>query len=177
MTNKLIKQLKESAIKDIIESSDKQYAARIHSKVVPEHMLRKHMKGLLTNGRIFDTAKLTLQKGKYNKCILDVVTLWAKSERLKVVKGFRLDGELWNPHHWLWNPTTGELIETATAAKAYFGEVVDDGSVYMLLNPYFPPTDVRAVTMTDLELKQARQDIQKHLIETNLLPVKGGSGN
>jgi len=170
MNKEQINQLKTSAIRDIVGSSDKQFAEKIQNKVVPEHMLRIHVEGLLANGRIFDTDKIIIRKGKYNKCILDVVIIWAKSNNLKIVAGFRLDGQLWNPHHWLWNSTTDELIETTTAANAYFGKVLDDGMASMIMLPYYPPTDIRAVTMTDSELNQARQDIKRHLIHNNLLP-------
>jgi TPR repeat protein len=131
--------------------------------MVPLYEPASHVQWMLEEGRTFDSTKLRLDKGDPNFCHQNVVKLWAKSEELQICKGYGLDGELWHQHSWLWNPSTGEMIETTAPFDKYFGSVLNDFQTLQFVTDLVPEANDVVTELADNAFKTARQDLQKHI--------------
>jgi hypothetical protein len=118
---------KPSYVKNITKLSNilKPYGGE---KIMPLVEPKNLLEWLVKDGRFFDTTKLKLKKGEKNRCHSNSAKLWAKNKDLQLVNGCTLDkgSDLWVEHTWLWNPLTGELIETTNRRHIYFGVVLNE---------------------------------------------------
>ena len=149
----------------------------------PQPEAEEQVKGLINEGRIFDASKLRFQLGKIGGCHENSFRTWAETVELQLVRGYALDGEYWNQHSWLWNPGTGEMIETTLQYEKYFG-VVADGYLALelidLLIPGIEPSFKKmfaAAGPMPIDVNYACRELRKHLRENKdtLLPQDDAS--
>ena len=121
---------------------------------------------IITNGRIFDTTKIKFQTGKIGGSHENSARIWVASDNLQLVRGYALcDGELWHQHSWLWNPSTGELIETTMQYDKYFGTILENAQLLFFIWGFMLEIDYGFENMSDLEFNNVCRDVKKYLRE------------
>jgi hypothetical protein len=142
--------------------------------ILPENEPESHVQWLLKDGRVFDTTKLLLQVGEPDECHTNTGRIWAQNEQLQLVIGYALfkGEELWRKHSWLWNPNTGELVETTRQAEKYYGVVLQDITAFNFVMehvPEFCSEEVKSRT------KLPRRFVKCHQLALQYIVRRGGA--
>jgi hypothetical protein len=133
--------------------------------ISPQREPEDAVEWMISDGRIFDTTRIKFQIGKIGGCHENSARIWVASEELQLVRGYALGGGLWHQHSWLWNPVTGELIETTMQHDKYFGTILEGDQNPMFICSMFREIDANFKNMNSLECTEVCRNFKRFLRE------------